>query len=415
MSTLYIKNIGMLQTPMGSYKHSGKAQGENLKLHGAAILIEDGIIREIFSGSEAKQIEIELELDPDTIIDAEGRLVTPGLIDGHTHLVFGGYRQHEIPLKLRGASYLEILQAGGGILDTVQETRKSTHRELVEKSQSFLDEMMAMGVTTCEAKSGYGLNETDEIKTLEVIKELNDTHPMDVASTFMGAHAVPPEFKGDPDGYMELLCKELLPLVKEKNLAEYVDIFCEEGVFDVAQSRKYLTTAKELGFGLKIHTDEIVELGGSSLAGELGVTSAEHLIAIGQTGLGSLSEGGVIAMVLPGTSFYLDKTFAPVRKMIDLGIPVAMGSDFNPGSCPSLNLQLIMNLGYLKYKMTPEEILTSVTINAACAIGREEDIGTLEPGKKADLVIWDAPDMEMLCYRFGSNLAIQTIKNGLLV
>jgi len=415
MSALYIKNIGMLQTPMGSHKHSGKAQGENLKLQGAAIYIEDGIIREIFAGSETQQIDKELELDPDTVIDAEGRLVTPGLVDGHTHLVFGGYRQHEIPLKLQGASYLEILQAGGGILDTVRETRKASHRELVEKSQLFLDEMLALGVTTCEVKSGYGLNETDEIKTLEVIRELNDTHPMDVVPTFMGAHAVPPEFKGNPDGYMELLCNELLPLVKDKNLAEYVDVFCEEGVFDVAQSRKYLETAKTLGFGLKIHTDEIVELGGSALAGDMKVTSAEHLIAIGPTGLAALLEGGVIAMVLPGTSFYLDKTFAPVRTMIDLEISVAMGSDFNPGSCPSLNLQLIMNLGYLKYKMTPEEILTAVTINAACAIGREEQVGTLEPGKKADLVIWDAPDMEMLCYRFGSNLAIQTIKEGILV
>jgi imidazolonepropionase len=415
MSTLYIKNIGMLQTPIGSHKHSGKEQGDNLKLHGAAILIEDGIIREIYSGSESQQIDVELEMDPDTVIDAEGRLVTPGLVDGHTHLVFGGYRQHEIPLKLRGASYLEILQAGGGILDTVRETRLASYRELVEKSQLFLDEMLAMGVTTCEAKSGYGLNEQDEIKTLEVIKELNDTHPMDLVATFMGAHAVPPEFKGNSDGYMELLCSKLLPLVKEKKLAEFVDIFCEEGVFDVPQSRRYLEAAKELGFGLKIHTDEIIELGGSALAGEMHVTSAEHLIAIGHDGLASLADGGAIAMVLPGTSFYLDKNFAPVRKMIDLGIPVAMGSDFNPGSCPSLNLQLIMNLGYLKYKMTPEEILTAVTINAACAIGREKKVGTLEPGKKADLVIWDAPDMQMLCYRFGSNLVIQTIKEGILV
>lgn len=412
---MLIKNIGMLQTPIGSHKHCGNAQGENLKLHEAAILIEDGIIREIISGSETAQIELEMELDPDTVIDAEGRLVTPGLIDGHTHLVFGGYRQHEVPLKLRGASYLEILQAGGGILDTVGETRKASHKELLEKSQVFLDEMLAMGVTTCEAKSGYGLNRQDELKTLEVLAELNRTHPMDVVSTFMGAHAVPPEYKGNPDGYVAFLCNELLPEVREKNLAAFVDIFCEEGVFDVPQSRTYLKTAKQLGFGLKIHTDEIVELGGSALAGELEVTSAEHLIAIGQTGLASLAQGGVIAMVLPGTSFYLDKNFAPARKMIELGIPVAMGSDFNPGSCPSLNLQLIMNLGYLRYKMTPEEILTAVTINAACAIGREEQVGTLEPGKKADLVIWDAPDMEMLCYRFGSNMALQTIKEGILV
>ena len=415
MSTLLIKNIGTLQTPMGSHKHRGKEQGENLKLHGASILIEDGIIREIFSGSEAQQIDLELETDPDTVIDAEGRLVTPGLVDGHTHLVFGGYRQHEIPLKLKGASYLEILQAGGGILDTVRETRKATQSELVEKSQEFLDEMLTLGVTTCEAKSGYGLNQPDEIKTLEAIKELNETHPVDLVATFMGAHAVPPEYKGKADEYMAFLCEKMLPLVKEKGLAEYVDIFCEEGVFDPAQSQTYLEAAKNLGFGLKIHTDEIVELGGSELAGEMKVDSAEHLIAIGEAGLTALAEGGVIAMVLPATSFYLDKNFAPVRKMIAMGIPVAMGSDFNPGSCPSLNLQFVMNLGYLRYKMTPEEILTAVTINAACAIGRQDQVGTLEPGKKADLVIWDAPDMEMLCYRFGSNLAIQTIKGGIIV
>lgn len=415
MSTLLIKNIGTLQTPIGNHKHCGKEQGENLKLHGASILIEDGVIREIFSGSETQQIDLELEMDPDTVIDAEGRLVTPGLVDGHTHLVFGGYRQHEIPLKLKGASYLEILQAGGGILDTVRETRKATRSELVEKSQEFLDEMITLGVTTCEAKSGYGLNQPDEIKTLEVIKELNQTHPMDLVATFMGAHAVPPEYKGKADEYMALLCEEILPQVKAKGLAEYADIFCEEGVFNPAQSRTYLEAARNLGFGLKIHTDEIVELGGSELAGEMHADSAEHLIAIGETGLDALAKGGVVAMVLPATSFYLDKPFAPVRKMIDLGIPVAMGSDFNPGSCPSLNLQLVMNLGYLRYKMTPQEILTAVTINAACAIGRQEQVGTLEPGKKADLVIWDAPDMEMLCYRFGSNLAIQTIKGGIIV
>lgn len=415
MSTLLIKNIGRLQTPVGNHRHAGKEQGQNLKLDGASILIEDGLIREIFSGTDAQQIDVEPALDPDTVIDAEGRLVTPGLVDGHTHLVFGGYRQHEIPLKLKGASYLEILQAGGGILDTVRETRKATQRELVEKSQGFLDEMLAMGVTTCEAKSGYGLNQEDEIKTLEVIKELNETHPMDLVATFMGAHAVPPEYKGKADEYMAFLCEEMLPQVKENGLAEYVDIFCEEGVFNPAQSRTYLKAAKDLGFGLKIHTDEIVEMGGSVLAGQLGVASAEHLIAIGEAGLAALAKGGVTAMVLPGTSFYLDKPFAPVRRMIDLGIPVAMGSDFNPGSCPSLNLQFIMNLGYLRYKMTPEEILTAVTINAACAIGRQDQAGTLEPGKKADLVIWDAPDMEMLCYRFGSNLAIQTIKGGIIV
>ena len=250
---------------------------------------------------------------------------------------------------------------------------------------------------------------------LETIQKLDRDHPMDLVPTFLGPHAIPPEYQGRGDQYIGLVCREMLPYVKKHNLAEFCDVFCEDGVFDVKQSRKYLECAKGYSFGLKIHADEIEEMGGSELAGELGAVSAEHLIAIGEKGMAAMAKGGTTAMLLPATSFYLGKNYAPARRMIERGIPVAIASDFNPGSCPSLNLQFVINLGYLKYHMTPEEILTAVTINPACAIGRGEKAGTLEVGKQADMVIWDAPDMEMLCYRFGSNLALQVIKKGEIV
>ena len=412
MATLLIKNIGRLQTPVGSFAHKGKQQGENLKLDNAAILSEDGIIKAITSHGKLPC----KEEDVDMLIDAEGNLVTPGLVEGHTHLVFGGYRQNEIPLKLKGAGYLDILRAGGGINDTVKKTREASFEELYDKTEGFLDEMMGLGVTTAEAKSGYGIDLESEVKLLEVLKKLNEDHPMDIVSTFMPAHVILEDWKGKEDEFIDLCIKEMMPYVKEKGLAEFIDIFTEDSVFNVEQSRKYLQAAKDMGFGLKIHADEIEAIGGSKLAGELEATSAEHLIVINDEGMASMAKGGTIAMTLPATSFYLGATFAPARRMIDeFEVPVAMASDFNPGSCPSLNLQFVMNLGYLKYKMTPEEILTAVTINPACGINRGEKVGTIEVGKQADFVIWDAPNMEMLCYRFGSNLALQVIKKGELV
>lgn len=411
MATLLVKNIGILQTPTGSYSHRGQEQGENLKLQNAAILIRDGMIAEITAdGALPDGAE-----NADTLIDAESKLVTPGLVEGHTHMVFGGYRQHEIPMKLKGAGYLDILRAGGGILDTVRKTRAAGFEELYDKTEGFLDEMMGLGVTTCEAKSGYGLDFDTEIKMLEVLKKLNEDHPMDIVATFMGAHAIPEEYKGKADEFIDMLCEELMPYVKEHELAEFADVFTEDSVFNYAQSKKYLEKAKALGFGLKIHADEIEAIGGSVLAGEMGAVSCEHLIAINEEGLESMAKGGVTAMCLPATSFYLGANFAPARKMIEMGIPVAVASDFNPGSCPSLNLQFVMNLACIRYRMLPEEVLTAVTINPACAIGRGDKVGTLEVGKQGDLVIWDAPDMDMLCYRFGSNLALQVIKKGELM
>ena len=409
MPTL-IHNIGTLQTPLGSFPHAGAAQGENRKYHNAAVLCEGGIIRAVYENGALPEVGADTQT-----IDAQGRLVTPGLIDAHTHLVFGGWRQNEIPLKLKGAGYLDILRAGGGILSTVRATRKASEEELFEKSRAFLDEMLAQGVTTAELKSGYGLDKETELKQLRVIKRLNEAHPMDAVATYLGAHAIPKEYRGKSGEYIDFIISDVLPEIKRQGLAEFCDVFLETGVFGVEESRRLLLAARDMGFGLKIHADEIDELGGSLLAGELGAVSAEHLIATGERGMEALARGGVIAALLPCTSLYLNKSFARARDMIAHGIPVAVATDFNPGSCPSLNIGLCMTMAYLKYRMTPEEILSAVTINAACAVNRGGSTGTIEPGKQADMVIWNAEDMEMLCYRMGSNLAGTVIKNGAIV
>lgn len=409
MPTL-IYNIGTLQTPLGSFPHAGAAQGENRKYHNAAVLCEGGVIRAVYENGALPEVGADTQT-----IDAQGRLVTPGLIDAHTHLVFGGWRQNEIPLKLKGAGYLDILRAGGGILSTVRATRKASEEELFEKSRAFLDELMAQGVTTAELKSGYGLDMETELKQLRVIKRLNEAHPVDTVATYLGAHAIPEEYALRSGEYIDFIISDMLPEIKRQSLAEFCDVFLETGVFGVEESRRLLTAAREMGFGLKIHADEIDELGGSQLAGELGAVSAEHLIATGERGMEALARGGVTAVLLPCTSLYLNKSFARARDMIAHGIPVAVATDFNPGSCPSLNIGLCMTMAYLKYRMTPEEILSAVTINAACAVNRGGSSGTIEPGKKADMVIWNAEDMEMLCYRMGSNLAGTVIKNGAIV
>lgn len=405
-----IHNIGTLQTPLGSFPHAGAAQGENRKYHNAAVLCEGGVIKAVYENGALPEVSADTQT-----IDAQGRLVTPGLIDAHTHLVFGGWRQNEIPLKLKGAGYLDILRAGGGILSTVRATRKASEEELFEKSRAFLDEMLAQGVTTAELKSGYGLDKETELKQLRVIKRLNEVHPMDTVATYLGAHAIPEEYALRSGEYIDFIISDMLPEIKRQSLAEFCDVFLETGVFGVEESRRLLTAAREMGFGLKIHADEIDELGGNQLAGELGAVSAEHLIATGERGMEALARGGVIAALLPCTSLYLNKSFARARDMIAHGIPVAVATDFNPGSCPSLNMGLCMTMAYLKYRMTPEEILSAVTINAACAVNRGGSTGTIEPGKQADMVIWNAEDMAMLCYRMGSNLAGTVIKNGAIV
>ncbi len=414
MSKVLIKNIGILQTPVGSQKQAGMAQGENKKYKDASVLIVDGIIKAI---GENGQIPEGVE-DITTEIDAMGCLVTPGLVDAHTHLVFGGWRQNELPMKLAGMSYLDILKQGGGILDTVGKTRAASFEELYDKSTELLDQMLALGVTSCEIKSGYGLNFDHELKQLKVIEKLAGEQDLDIVATFMGAHAIPENYKAMENGadkYITYLCEEVIPVVAQSNLAKYCDVFCEDSVFNVEQSRKVLLCGQQHGLKSKIHTDEIVAFGGTNMAGEIGAVSAEHLIAADESGMAALAKAGTIAVLLPQTSFNLDKGYAPAKRMIELGIPVAIASDFNPGSCPSLNLQFAIHLGTSKYKMTPEQVLTAVTINAAAAIGLEEKVGSIEVGKQADLVIWDAPDFDMICYRFGSNLVEAVIKKGQLI
>lgn len=408
MSSVLVYNIGLLQTPLGSFAHSGRAQGENLKLKNASVLVRDGVIAGIAHSGELP----DGARDAKEKIDAGGRAVTPGLIDSHTHLVFGGWRQNEIPLRLRGAGYMDILRAGGGILSTVRATREMPEQALYERARGFLDEMMSLGVTSAEIKSGYGLDLETELKQLRVIGRLSREHPMDIVPTFMGAHAVPPEYAEDPDGYVDFLIGTVLPEVTGQGLSEYCDVFCEDGAFDAAHSRRVLEAAKKLGMKLKIHADELGEIGGVNLAGELGAVSAEHLIATGEEGMRSLAEGGVIANLLPQTSLYLGKSYANARGMIERGVPVAISSDFNPGSCPSFNLQMSISLGYLRYRMYPEEILTAVTINGACVMGLEDRLGTLEPGKQADMVVWDAAGFDSACYRMGSNMTAMVIKDG---
>lgn len=407
---LLIKNIGLLQTPLGITSRKGREQGENRKYRNASVLLDGGVIRAVAENGAVLPCPKDTEE-----LDAEGRFCTPGWVDAHTHLVFGGWRQHEIPLKLKGASYLEILQSGGGILDTVRQTRALGEDALFERAKGFLVEQLALGVTTTEAKSGYGLDLENELKQLRVLARLKNEAGFNVVPTYMGAHAVPPEFAGKPDAYVEFICTEVLPRVAKEHLAQFCDVFCETGVFSVRQSRRVLETAKSLGLGLKIHADEIDSLGGAELAGELGAVSAEHLIAASDAGISAVAKGGVTACLLPGTSLYLNKPFARARDMIEQGVAVAIASDFNPGSCPSLNLQLCANLAYLKYRMTPEEVLTALTLNAACALGLGLTHGTIEPGKQADLVLWNADGMELLCYRMGSNQAGIVVKRGKIV
>ena len=405
--SLLIHNIGLLATPLGFEAKAGKEQGDIIFLENAYIFVRDGLIEKIGQGKPDEYA--------DQLINAEGCLVTPGLVDAHTHLVFGGWREHELPLKLEGVPYLDILAQGGGILSTVRATRAATREELKNKALKILSGMLRHGTTTCEAKSGYGLNLETELKQLRTVKDLNKAQPIRLVSTFMGAHALPEEYGYDRESYIDLLIDQMLPKVAEEKLAEFCDIFCESGVFSADEARRVLKAAQMLGLGAKIHADEINAIGGSELAGELGAVSAEHLIAATDEGIAAMARSGVIACLLPATSFYLGKPYARARDMMAQGVPVCLATDFNPGSCPSFNLQLAMNLACWHYRLLPGEVLTGVTLNAAAAIGLQKEIGTLEPGKRADIVLWDAGNLDYIFYRFGENLVRMVIKDGLLV
>ena len=408
MKTL-ITNIGMLATAQGKGPQKGPKQGAVSIIENTWLVMEDDKITSVGTAHEAAPTDAE------KIIDAKGQLVTAGLVDAHTHLVFGGWREHELSMKLKKVSYLEILAQGGGILSTVKNTRKATKEELKNKTKKLLQRMLRLGVTTVEAKSGYGLTTETEIKMLEVVKELQKEEKISLVSTFMGAHALPLEYKEKRAAYIDLVINETLPKVVEQHLAEYIDVFCEQGVFTPEESQKILQAGKKAGLGIKCHSDEIVPIGGTPMAAKLGAISCEHLIKADDLGIAAMAKSGTIACLLPGTSFYLNSTYAPAREMIKQGVPVAFGSDFNPGSCPSNSLQLAMHIGCYKYAMTPEECLTAVTLNGAAAIGRGELTGTIEPGKDADLIIWEAPNLDYLFYRYGDNLVDTVIKKGEIV
>lgn len=412
---LLIHNIGTLITMQGTQEpRRGGEMSEVADVRRGAVAIRDGII--VAAGSEEEVLAQIGELPVTYKYDAEGKLVTPGLIDPHTHLVHGGSRENELALKLKGASYLEILAQGGGILSTVRSTRQASEEELYVKAKKSLDTMLSYGVTTAEAKSGYGLTLDDELKQLRVTRKLNQEHPVDLVSTFMGAHMVPVEYKGRSQEFVQLIIEEMLPEVKRQGLAEFCDVFCEHGVFSVEESEQILLAAKAMGFGLKIHADEIEPMGGAQLAGKLGCISAEHLIAASDEGLEAMQRAGVIAVCLPATSFNLRlKHHARARRMIEMGLPVALSTDYNPGSSPTESMQLVMTLGCLNLGMTPEEVLTAVTINAAHAIGKADRIGSLEAGKQADLVIFNADNLAYLPYHFGINHVHSVFKQGKMV
>ena len=400
---ILIKNANELITLKGPDKSRTKKEMSNLSIiNKGSIAVKDGIIVDV-----GKNLKYKSE----TVINTKGKIALPGFVDPHTHVVFAGSREFELDMKLRGLTYMDILKKGGGIFYTVNETRKATEESLLKQSKNRLDSMLRHGTTTCEAKSGYGLETETELKILKIQKKLNESHSIDIVSTFLGAHAVPKGYSADE--YVDVIINEMFPRLK--GLAQFCDVFCEKGVFTVEQSRRILNTGKKYGLIPKIHADEIVDTGGASLAVEVGAISADHLLMSSDKGLKEMANKGVIGVLLPGTPFSLmQQTYAPARKMIELGVPVALATDLNP-NCWTENMQFIIQLACLNMKMTPAEAITAATFNAACALGLNSTIGSLEKGKQADVIILDCPNHKFIPYHFGVNLVETVMKNGRIV
>jgi imidazolonepropionase len=413
---LIILNASELVTVTNS-ECSATLTGEHMRelgvIEDGAVAVADGKIALV---GTTKEVEASTDISrASKVIDARGKTVIPGFVDPHTHLIFAGQREFELPMKQAGASYLEILGKGGGILSTVRATREATLEELVGTAQARLDRMIAFGTTTAEAKSGYGLDKATELQSLEAIRELQKLHAVELVPTFLGAHAVPEDYKSNPGDYIDYIVAEVLPEVKSENLAEYCDIFCEKGVFSVEHSRTMLSAAKDAGLGLTIHSDEIVRLGGTELAVELGAASASHLMHTTDAEFAGMAEANVTAVLVPATPFALmEKEYPRARDMIEAGVPVALSTDLNP-NCWTESMQFIMTLASYQMKMHPSETLAASTLNAANALNRSDRIGSLEPGKQADILVLDANNHLTIPYHFGVNLVDTVIKKGTIV
>jgi imidazolonepropionase len=419
---LILKNISRLVTPVGSTAKKGEEMNDVKVVQDAVVACKDGIFVYVGDKSnfEKKFGSIEsLASDKSVqILDCENKAVLPGFVDSHTHLVFGGYRDDEFLQRAGGATYMEIMQAGGGIAKSVRLTKEASQEELLKVAQERIEELLKLGITAVEIKSGYGLDKDTELKQLRVIAELKKQNRIDISSTFLGAHSVPKEYKDRENGgaeYIDYIIETVLPVVKEENLAEFVDIFCEKGVFSIDESEKLLTTATASGFKTKIHADEIVCLGGAELAVKVGCTSADHLLHISPQGIKDLANSKTIATLLPLTAFCLSEPFAPARALIDGGAAVALSTDFNPGSCFSFSIPLLIGLSVLKMKMSINEVITALTLNGACAIDKGDTLGTIEEGKSADLIILKYNSENFLAYHTGVNCVEKVVKRGEIV
>lgn len=410
--SLVVYNASEVVTCAGFKGKSGSQMNDLNVIKNASIIVEDGVITKITTDSlDLKQFESKGY----TLVDATDKCVLPGFVDSHTHFIFGGYREEEYNWRLSGMPYMEIMANGGGIINSVKGTKAASKDELIKVGVKRLNSMTRFGVTTVEGKSGYGLDLETEIKQLEVMKELNKLHSMDIVTTFMGPHARPATYKQDPDAFIDYMIEVVLPVVDERGLAEFADIFCEENVFSVEQSRKFLSAAKKRGFKIKIHADEIVQIGGAELAAELGAVSADHLLQASDQGIDCMKQAGVVATLLPCTAFSLKEHYARARYMIDKDLVVALSTDFNPGSCFTESIPLLIALATNQMGMSVEETITALTINGAAALDRADQIGSIDIGKKADLVVHEFPSYKFLAYHLGVSTVEKVIKNGVVI